>query len=65
MARRPRRSHVTAARRGTAPIRFIADYDHVEVTRTTTYKAGTVLIDVPMDVRRGALATGKAVLDGE
>lgn len=66
MARRPRRSHAAAARKSsTAPLRFVADYDHVETMTTTTYRAGMVLIDVPMAVRRGALATGKAVLDGE
>lgn len=67
MARRPRRSHVAAARKASKALRFTADYDHVETMTTTTYKEGTTLISLPDAVRRGALAAGKAVevSDGE
>lgn len=68
MARRPTRSHAAAAkeaaRRDALPLRFTADYPHVTVAKTTFYKAGMVL-QVPPDVRKAALAKNKAVVDGE
>lgn len=65
MSRRPRRSHASRAKAATKAVRFIADYDHVEIETTKVYRAGTVLIDLPEAHRRAALASGKAVLDGE
>ncbi len=68
MARRPTRSHAAdareAARREALPIRFVADYDHVTIPVTTSYKAGMVLL-VPPEHRKAALAKGKAVVHGD
>ncbi len=65
MARRPSRRQVARARVAQAeadpPIRFIADYDHVEINVTTAYKAGMVIDEPPAAVRQRALASGKAV----
>ncbi len=67
--RRPRRADAAKARAAQAiaepPIRFIADYDHVEPHVTIAYKAGMVLTDPPAAVRERAMAAGKAVADGK
>jgi hypothetical protein len=68
MARRPSLSLAAQARasakRDSLPIRFVADYDHVEPGKTTAYKKGMVLMPPP-EHRAAALAKGKAVVDGE
>lgn len=65
MARRPRRNDAARARAAQAeadpPIRFIADYDHVDGHITTAYKAGMVIDEPRAAVRQKALALGKAV----
>lgn len=62
---RPSRRQVSRARAAQAkadpPIRFLADYDHVEINVTTAYKAGMVIDEPPAAVREKALAMGKAV----
>lgn len=67
--RRPRRTDAARARAAQAkaepPIRFVADYDHVEPNVTTAYKAGMVLAEPPAAVRARAIAAGKAVPDGK
>ena len=68
MARRPTKAQAAAAReaarREAAPIRFVEDYDHHTLARTTAYKAGMVLT-VPPEHRKAALEKGKAVIDGD
>lgn len=68
MARRPTRAQAAAARkaasRDSLPIRFTADFDFVEVHRTTAYRAGMVLMPPPAH-RKAALAAGRAVIHGE
>lgn len=65
MARSPSRRQVARARAAQAkadpPIRFVADYDHVEINVTTAYKTGMTIDDPPAAVRQKALAAGKAV----
>lgn len=64
MARKPRNAAVTAARRSqraSPPIRFVADWDHVEPGRTIAYKAGMILSPEPA-IRAAALALRKAVV---
>lgn len=68
MARRPTRAQAAAAKkaavRDSMPIRFTADYNHVEVMKTTAYKEGMVLTPPP-EHRRAALSMGRAVVDGD
>lgn len=68
MARRPTKAQAEAARKAAArehlPLRFVEDYDHHTLAVTTSYKAGMVLI-VPPEHRAAALASGKAVIDGD
>lgn len=47
------------------PIRFVADYNHVEPMVTTAYKAGMVVDDPAPDLRKAALAKKVAVEHGE
>lgn len=68
MAKRPTRAQAAAARaaarRDSLPIRFTADYPHVEPDKTTVYLKGMVLLPPP-EHRAAALAKGRAVVDGE
>lgn len=68
MARLPTRAQAAAARKAAAreslPIRFTSNYNHVELGKTTAYKAGMVLI-VPLEHRQAALGKGKAIVDGD
>lgn len=48
----------------TGPIRFTADYDHVEPLRTIAFKAGMIL-DLEPGIRAAALASKKAVEHGD
>lgn len=66
MARRPRRADVSRARtaqaRAEPPIRFVEDFEFVEIMQTTEFKAGRVLDDPPLALRLAALGSGKAVV---
>lgn len=66
MGRRKTLSEATGAEEIPAvpPIRFVADYDHVEPLRTIAFKAGMILEPEPT-VRAAALASGKAVEHGD
>ena len=55
MPGRPRKKTPTGG-----PIRFTADYNHVEGLTTTAYKAGMVR-EVPGSHRKAAIEKGRAV----